>query len=128
MTEKKIISTDRAPAAIGPYSQAVESEGLLFCSGQVPLDPQSGELLQGTITEEATRALENLGAVLEAGGTSFERVVKVTAFLTDMGDFVEFNEVYAKYFGEGLPARATVEVSGLPKGARIEVECIARTG
>lgn len=123
---KKVISTDAAPAAVGAYSQAIESEGLLFCSGQVPLDPASGELLQGSIAEQTERCMENLTAVLQAAGASWDNVVKVTAFLTDMGDFPEFNETYSRYVGDKPPARATVAVAGLPKGAQVEVECIAR--
>lgn len=124
--DKKIVSTDRAPEAIGPYSQAVASGDLVFCSGQVPLDPASGELIEGDVKTQTRRCLENLGAVLEAAGTSFDKVVKVTAYLVDMGDFPEFNEVYGEFFAADPPARATVGVAGLPKGARVEVECIAR--
>jgi 2-iminobutanoate/2-iminopropanoate deaminase len=123
---KEIISTDAAPAAAGPYSQAVASDGLLFCSGQVGLDPRSGELAGAAIQEQTRLALENLGSVLAAGGAGFDNVVKVTAYLTDMGDFQAFNEVYADFFGDGKPARATVGVAALPLGARVEVECIAR--
>ena len=119
-----VISTTGAPAAVGAYSQAVKANGLIFCSGQVPLDP-SGELVTGSIGEETKQCLDNLTAVLAEAGSGFERVVKVTAFLTDMGDFPEFNEVYATYFGAQPPARATVGVAALPKGARVEVECIA---
>lgn len=124
--DKKVVSTDRAPEAIGPYSQAVASGDLVFCSGQVPLDPVSGELIEGDVKTQTRRCLENLGAVLEAAGTSFDKVVKVTAYLVDMGDFPEFNEVYGEFFAADPPARATVGVAGLPKGARVEVECIAR--
>lgn len=122
---KKVISTKDAPEAIGPYNQAVAAGGFLFCSGQVPLDPSTGELVSGTITEETKRSLDNLTAVLRAAGTDWDNVVKVTAYVTDMGDFVEFNEAYAAYVGDQPPARATVGVSALPKGARVEVECIA---
>ena len=120
-----VISTDKAPAAVGPYSQAVESGGLIFCSGQVPLTP-AGDLVSGTIEEETRQCLTNLSEVLAAAGASMSDVIKVTAFLTDMNDFVEFNGAYEEFFGETKPARATVGVSALPKGARVEVECIAR--
>ena len=120
-----VISTDKAPAAVGPYSQAIESEGLVFCSGQVALTTD-GDLVSGTIEEETRQALTNLGNVLDAAGVSFGDVVKVTAYLTDMNDFVEFNGAYEEFFSGSKPARATVGVAGLPKGARVEVECIAR--
>ena len=122
---KKAVVTDKAPEAIGPYNQAVIGGGFVFCSGQIPLDPATGELVQGTITEETRRSLDNLTAVLEAAGTGWENVVKTTCYVTDMADFVEFNEAYASYVGATPPARATVGVSALPKGARVEVECIA---
>lgn len=123
---KQIVQTTDAPEAVGAYSQAVSSEGLVFCSGQIPLDPATGELLQSTVAEETRRCMDNLAAVLEAAGTSWVHVVKVTAFLTDMNDFAEFNEVYGEYVGGEPPARATVGVAALPKGARVEVECVAR--
>ena len=123
---REIVSTQDAPMAIGPYSQAVKQDGFVFVSGQVPLDPSNGELVTGTIGEQTRRAMENLGAVLKAAGADFESIVKVTAFLIDMADFAEFNEVYGEFFKTQPPARATVGVSGLPKGARVEVECIAR--
>jgi 2-iminobutanoate/2-iminopropanoate deaminase len=121
----EVISTDKAPAAVGPYSQAIESDGLIFCSGQVPLTPE-GDLVSGSIAEETRQALTNLAHVLEAAGASFDSVVKVTAYLTDMNDFVEFNGAYEEFFDGSKPARATVGVAALPKGARVEVECIAR--
>jgi 2-iminobutanoate/2-iminopropanoate deaminase len=121
----EVISTDKAPAAVGPYSQAIESDGLVFCSGQVPLTPE-GDLVSGSIAEETRQALTNLAHVLEAAGASFDSVVKVTAYLTDMNDFVEFNGAYEEFFDGSKPARATVGVAALPKGARVEVECIAR--
>ena len=123
---KQVVSTNDAPQAIGPYSQAIADGGLLFCSGQVPMDPASGELIEGDVAAQTRRAMENLGAVLSAGGTSFSNVIKVTAFLTDMNDFPAFNEVYGEFFDDTPPARATVGVAALPKGARVEVECIAR--
>ena len=126
MVATKIISTDSAPAAVGPYSQAVSSGDLIFCSGQVGLDPASGELVGPGIEEQTRRALANLGAVLQAAGAGFDAVVKVTAYLVDMGDFKAFNGVYADVFGDAWPARATVEVAALPLGARVEVDCIAR--
>lgn len=125
MTRKVIVTAD-APGAVGPYSQAIVSDGLVFCSGQIPLDPATGELVTGSITNETRKCFKNLNAVLEAAGVTFDGVVKVTAFLTDMNDFTEFNEAYAEFFGDEPPARATVGVSALPKGARVEVECIAR--
>lgn len=123
--DKKVVSTDKAPEAIGPYSQAVTAGDLVYCSGQVPLEPGTGELVEGAIGEQTRRCLDNLGAVLLAAGTSFERVVKVTAYLVDMGEFPEFNEAYAGFFSTDPPARATVGVAALPKGARVEVDCIA---
>ncbi|MQB01110.1 MAG: reactive intermediate/imine deaminase [Actinobacteria bacterium] len=122
---KMVIHTSLAPEAVGPYSQAVSANGLVFCSGQVALEPGGGELLTGSVADETRGALTNLAAVLEAAGSSPANVVKVTAYLTDMGDFAEFNEAYADFFGGEPPARATVGVSALPKGARVEVECIA---
>jgi 2-iminobutanoate/2-iminopropanoate deaminase len=122
---KLVIHTSLAPEAVGPYSQAVSANGLVFCSGQVALDPESGELLQGSVADETRLALKNLAAVLDAAGSSPPNVVKVTAYLTDMSDFAEFNDAYAEFFGDEPPARATVGVSALPKGARVEVECIA---
>jgi 2-iminobutanoate/2-iminopropanoate deaminase len=122
---KNVVSTPNAPAAVGAYSQAIVSNGLVFCSGQIPLDPASGELVGGTVGDQTRRCMENLAAVLEAAGTSFANAVKVTAFLTDMADFPEFNEAYAEFFGDEPPARATFAVAGLPKGAEVEIECIA---
>ncbi len=124
---REIVSTQDAPMAIGPYSQAVMESGFVFVSGQVPLDPASGELVVGTIGDQTRRVMENVGAVLTAAGASFENVVKVTAYLTDMGDFPEFNDAYAGFFGEEPPARATFAVAALPKGANVEVECVAHT-
>ncbi len=120
------VETDKAPAAIGPYSQAVTTDGYVFCSGQVALDPATGELVGGTIGDQTRRCLENLSAVLLAAGTSLRHVVKTTIYLTDMGDFAEVNEAYAEFFDQNPPARATVGVAALPKGAQVEVDCIAR--
>lgn len=122
----KAISTPDAPAAIGPYSQAIRSGDLVFLSGQVPLDPKTGELVRADIATETDRVLDNLGAVLAAAGCSFANVVKTTIFLTDLGDFQVVNATYAKRFGNPPPARATIQVSALPKGARVEIEAIAR--
>lgn len=123
--DKKVVSTSDAPEAIGPYSQAVVAGDLVYCSGQVPLDPATGELIDGSVGDQTRRCLESLGAVLEAAGTRFDKVVKVTAYLTDMGDFPEFNDAYGGFFSADPPARATVGVAALPKGARVEVDCIA---
>ena len=119
------ISTDRAPKAIGPYSQGIVTGGFLFLSGQVPLDPSTGSLLKGTMQDEAGRVLDNLKAVLEAAGSGLDRVVRTTVFLTDLKDFEAMNGAYARAFGENRPARSTVQVSALPKGARVEIDAIA---
>jgi len=121
----KSIATEKAPAAIGPYSQAVVAGGLLFCSGQIPLDPVSGELVVGTVEQETERVMENLRGVLEAAGTDFDHLVKTTIYLTDMADFAAVNQVYGQYFSAIKPARATVAVAALPRGARVEIEAIA---
>ena len=122
---KKIVSTNEAPAAIGPYSQAVRRGSLLFCSGQIPLDPKSGEIVSGDIATQTRRVLDNIAAVLRAEGLTFDNVVKTTIFLTDLRDFQTVNEVYSSYFKEQPPARSTVQVSALPKGAKVEIEVIA---
>jgi 2-iminobutanoate/2-iminopropanoate deaminase len=122
---RTVVATSGAPEAIGPYSQAVSALGVVYCSGQVALDPSTGDLVGDTVAAEAHRCLQNLEAVLEAAGSSLAQVVKVTAFLTDMGDFSEFNEAYSEFFASDPPARATVGVAALPKGARIEIECTA---
>ena len=119
------VSTDKAPKAIGPYSQAVRSRGLLFCSGQLPMSVE-GVMIEGTFEEKVMQVLENLKAVVEEAGSSFGNVLKVTVFLTDLENFPAFNEVYAKYFTEHKPARSTIQVAGLPKGSPVEVECIAK--
>jgi 2-iminobutanoate/2-iminopropanoate deaminase len=122
---KKIISTTEAPAAVGPYSQAIRAGNLIFCSGQIPLDPKSGKIVEGDITTQTRRVMENITAVLRAEGLTFENVVKTTIFLTDLGDFQTVNELYGSYFKSDPPARSTVQVSALPKGANVEIEVIA---
>lgn len=122
---KKIISTTKAPAAIGPYSQAVEAGGMVFFSGQIPLDPATGQLVDGDVVAQAERVLENLAALLDAAGLTFENVVRATIFLTNLADFAKVNEVYAKRFPKDPPARVTVQVSALPRGAQVEVDFIA---
>ena len=121
-----VISTDKAPKAIGPYSQAVSAGDFVFTSGQIPLDPSTQALVQGDIRAQTERVMENLGAVLEAAGTSFDRVVKATIFVVDLNDFATVNEIYGKRFPKEPPARSTVQVAALPKGARVEIELIAR--
>ena len=122
---KQIISADGAPKAIGPYSQAVGFHGLVFASGQIPLRPEDGQLVQGGITEQTEQVLRNLAAVLEAAGSSLHGVLKTTVYLRDMNDFPAMNEVYGRYFTADAPARATVEVSRLPKDVLVEIDCIA---
>jgi 2-iminobutanoate/2-iminopropanoate deaminase len=122
---KEIIATDLAPKAIGPYSQAVKWNGLLILSGQIPLDPVTGHMVGGDIAEQTTRVLENLKAVLEAGGSSLDKVLKTTVFLIDMAEFPVMNEVYGRYFPSNPPARATVQAARLPRDARVEIELIA---
>ena len=123
----KAISTPQAPAAIGPYSQAIQSGDLVFLSGQVPIDPGTGELVAGDIAVQTERVLDNLAAVLGAAGCTFADVVKTTIYLVDLGDFQVVNQTYAKRFSAAPPARATVQVSALPKGARVEIDAIARS-
>ena len=122
---KEIVATGNAPQAIGPYSQAVKHHGLVFCSGQIPLDPATGQVVAGGIAEQTARVLENLKAVLEAAGAGFDSVLKTTVFLKDQTEFAAMNEVYAKYFGAGAPARSTVEVARLPRDVKVEIEAIA---
>ena len=124
--DKKIISTDAAPKAIGPYSQAVIANGFAFLSGQIPLDPATNQLIEGDIATQTERVMANLKAVLEACGSSLGDVVKTTVFLKDMGEFAKMNEVYGRHFSENPPARATVEAARLPRDVRVEIECIAR--
>jgi 2-iminobutanoate/2-iminopropanoate deaminase len=123
--ERTIIETASAPKAIGPYSQAIRLGDYLFCAGQIPLDPATGELIQGDVKAQTERAIQNLQAVLAAAGLSLDRVVKTTVFLVDMADFAAMNEIYSRAFGSSRPARSTVAVAGLPRGARVEIEAIA---
>ena len=122
---KSLISTSNAPQAVGPYSQGVSASGFVFCSGQIPLDPATGELVGGSIADQTRRCMQSLSAVLEAAGSDLTKMVKVTVYLADIADYAEFNDAYAQFVGEEPPARAAFAVSGLPKGARIEVECVA---
>lgn len=122
---RSVIATEHAPGAIGPYSQGIRIGNLVFTAGQIPLDPATGKLVEGDIAVQTDRVMRNLSAILEAAGSSLGRVVKTTCFLADLNDFATFNEVYGRYFGDNRPARSTVEVSRLPAGARVEVECIA---
>ncbi len=122
---KTVISTTEAPGAVGPYSQAIAAGSFLFCSGQIPLEPESGELVQGTITEQTNRVLDNLAAVLRAHGLELENIVKTTVFLTDLANFAEMNAAYGTYFPSAPPARSTIQVAALPKNANVEIEAIA---
>jgi len=122
---KQSIQTERAPQAIGPYSQAIKAGGFVFCSGQIPTDPATGQFVEGGIAEQTEQVLKNLSAVLEAAGSSLDRVVKTTVFLVDMFEFAQMNEVYGKFFADNPPARATVEAARLPRDARVEIEAIA---
>jgi 2-iminobutanoate/2-iminopropanoate deaminase len=125
---REIIKTESAPAAIGPYSQAVRAGGFVFASGQISLDPTTGEFVSGGVAEQTEQVMRNLVAVLEAAGTNLESVVKTTVFLADMNDFAAMNEVYGRYFKEHPPARATVQAARLPRDARVEIEVIALAG
>ncbi len=122
---KKIISTTEAPAAVGPYSQAVRVGSTVYCAGQIPLDPKSGQIVPGDIGAQTRRVLENIAAVLRAESLSFENIVKTTVFLTNLSDFQTVNEIYGSYFKKDAPARSTVQVPALPKGANVEIEVIA---
>jgi 2-iminobutanoate/2-iminopropanoate deaminase len=124
-TVKEIVATERAPRAIGPYSQAVRSGNFLFASGQIPIDPATGEFVAGGITEQTEQVMRNVSAILEAAGAGLQQVVKTTVFLADMDDFTAMNEVYGRFFGEDPPARATVQAARLPRDARVEIEAIA---
>ena len=125
---KEVIQTSAAPKAIGPYEQAIKVGELVYASGQIPLDPDTGVLVTGDIRDQTLRALENLKAVLDASGSSLERVVKTTVFLKDIGDFAPMNEVYEEYLGRAKPARSTVAVADLPRGALVEIDLIALSG
>ena len=122
---KKVISTTEAPAAIGPYSQAIEVNGFVFCSGQIPLSPDKNTAIPADISGQTTLAMQNVGAILKAAGLTYSNVVKTTIFLTDMSDFATVNEIYGKHFPENPPARSTVAVAGLPRGVKVEIECLA---
>jgi len=122
---KKVVATDGAPKAIGPYSQGIDTGSLVFVSGQIPLDPATGQMITGSIGEETDRVLRNIEAVLKASGLTLENVVRTTVYLVDLGDFAAMNEVYAKHFPKAHPARSTFQVAALPKGARIEIDAIA---
>lgn len=122
---KEIVATERAPRAIGPYSQAVRSGNFLFASGQIPIDPATGEFVAGGITEQTEQVMRNVSAILEAAGAGLQQVVKTTVFLADMDDFTAMNEVYSRFFGDDPPARATVQAARLPRDARVEIEAIA---
>src|SRR3989440_10978490 len=122
---KKIISTPDAPAAVGPYSQAVRVGSTIYCAGQIPLDPKSGQIVSGDIAAQTRRVLDNVAAVLKAEALTFDNVVKTTIFLTNLGDFQTVNEVYGSYFKQDPPARSTIQVAALPKGANVEIEVIA---
>jgi 2-iminobutanoate/2-iminopropanoate deaminase len=125
---RKVISTERAPGAVGPYSQAIVAGGFVWVSGQIPLDPATGKMVQGEIEDEARQVLSNLRAVLDAAGSGMDRVVRATVYLADLKDFERVNAVYAESFGEQPPARACIEACGLPKGARVEIDAIALVG
>ncbi len=124
-SQRNSVKTPNAPAAIGPYSQGVLAGNMLFCSGQIALNPVSGEMVRGEIEDEAGQVLDNLGAVLSAAGLDYQHVVQCTVFLTSLDDYAPVNEVYARYFSEAPPAREAIQVAALPRGARVEISCIA---
>jgi 2-iminobutanoate/2-iminopropanoate deaminase len=128
MTTRKAVSSNEAPAAIGPYSQAIEAAGMVFLSGQIPLDPVSGEIVRGGIEAETERVLQNIAGVLKAAGCGFDNVVRTTIFLTDLANFAAVNAIYTKYFTGTPPARVTIQVSALPRGAQVEIDAIAVKG
>jgi 2-iminobutanoate/2-iminopropanoate deaminase len=122
---KETVTTENAPGAIGPYSQAIKAGGMVYCSGQIPIDPATGNFVSDVVSEQTEQVLKNLSEVLTAAGSSLENVVKTTVFLADMNDFAEMNEIYARFFTENKPARATVQAARLPRDARVEIDCIA---
>ena len=122
---RESVQTDKAPKAIGPYEQAIKANGFIYTAGQIPIDPKTGNLVEGDISAQTRQVLENLKAVLEAGGSALDRVVKVTVFLKNMADFAAMNEIYAQYLGSAKPARSTVAVAELPRGALIEIDLVA---
>lgn len=122
---KETVTTNNAPGAIGPYSQAIKAGGMVFCSGQIPIDPVTGEFVSEGVAEQTEQVLKNLSEVLSAAGTGLDNVVKTTVFLADMNDFAEMNEVYGRYFSANKPARATVQAARLPRDAKVEIDCIA---
>ena len=128
MPDSKAVSTERAPAAIGPYSQGILAGGFLFISGQIPLDPATGEMVGGGVPEQAERVLENLKEILQAAGAGMDAVVRTTVYLTDLAEFSRMNQVYARYFTGSPPARSTVQVGALPRGAQVEIDAIAKIG
>jgi 2-iminobutanoate/2-iminopropanoate deaminase len=121
---KEVVATEKGPKAIGPYSQAIKARGLLYTAGQIPFDPATGQLIQGDVAQQTTRVLENLKAIVEAGGSSLDQAVKATVYLKDMNDFTVMNEVYGRYFTQNPPARSTVEVSRLPRDVRVEIDLV----
>lgn len=125
---KKVVASNQAPQAIGPYSQAIISNGFVYLSGQIPLDPATGQMVPGGIAEQTTRVMENLKAVLEECGTSLDHVVKTTVYMKDLAEFAAMNEVYGRYFPTEPPARATIQVAALPRDAKVEIDCIAEAG
>ena len=126
--ERRVVSTDEAPAAVGPYSQAIVADGWVYVSGQIPLDPATGTMVEGDVGAQAARCMDSVAAVLTAAGSSLDRVVRATVYLIDMNDFAAVNEVYARYFPTDPPSRACVEVRRLPKDARVEIDAVARIG
>lgn len=122
---REIVQTENAPGAIGPYSQAMKVGNLVYTAGQIPLDPATGQLVEGDVTAQSERVMQNVAAILEAAGSSMDNIVKTTCFLTDLANFAAFNDVYAKHMGDNRPARSTIQVAGLPAGAQVEVEVVA---